>query len=341
MQLPQPDLSHPHVAYLEGDDGPHPSFESSYFEWWYYDATFEDGSSATVALYAAGMFRDKAPPGVLVNILDPAGKAHTSYQDFSQELLSFGSPGEVTVASSSIKKGEGGVVRVQAFGKNAAGDPISVELTFTPTMPGFKLGDGAVRFDGKTALGWVVPMPRANVEGTVRVGAEERRVKGLGYHDHNWGELNLKDTMGYWYWGRVASKDLTLIYADVHFREELGVQPMRVVVAGDEKKLLQVFDDMEIEPLPEKPVAEAARDVPGGLTLKSGKAAMRLTEKKIVEADDLSKTMGGMTRFFARFRTKPAYVRTLCDYTWACRLDGLPRKSEGAALVEYMYVWKK
>lgn len=344
VTLPSADLKEPHRGFVDADDGPHPSPSPDYFEWWYYDATLDDGSSATVALYAAEMFGTNGPPAVLVNVLDPSGRAHTSYQKFTRDVLSFGGPGEVRIAESSAQKLEGGAVRVRAFGKDGDGEVVSVDLTFTPQMPGFKPGDGAVRFDGKVALGWAVPIPRAAVEGTVRVGAEERHATGLGYHDHNWGELNLKDTMAYWYWGRIASKDVTLVYASVHFRDELGVEPLDIVVAGDTRRMTEALAAPEFTAGDAKYLATANRDIPEGLRVvaKDHELALQLDPKKVLEADDLSLQIPWWERPFARLRTHPAYVRQLCDYVLASRgADGLPRKSEGRAIAEFMYVWRR
>lgn len=329
----------PHADYREADDGPHPSSEPAWFEWWYYDATFDDGTSATVALYAASMFTRRGPPGVLVNVLDRSGKSHTSYAAFPDAPPTYGAPGEIAVGRSSAKRLADGRVHVSARGQTEDGDPLAVELTFTPRMPGFKVGTGEVRFDGKVALGWVVPMPRADVEGTVRVRDEERAVKGFGYHDHNWGELSLTNTMGHWYWGRVATEDLTAVYASITFREEIGLPPLRILVAGDAQRLTRVLGDVRIEPFAERHLAQAGRDVPTGLTIEGDGTRLRLTERRVVEEADLSHTLGAV-RPLVRLFTRPAYVRTLCDYEWTSASEGLPPRSAGAALVEYMYVWK-
>jgi hypothetical protein len=210
---------------------------------------------------------------------------HYCYQHSTPEKVSFGGPGEISVEGSSIQRLPTGAYRVQAKGKDANDQSVEVDLTFTPAAPGFKLGDGTVRFDGQVALAWVVPMPRASVEGTVKVGDQTRTVRGLGYHDHNWGDLNLRDTMAYWYWGRVSSPDSTVIYADVHFRPELGARTFSFVVAGDGSHMSRAVVDPTFQPVESRFLDGAGREVPKGLAIRGDAFAMDLAEEKVLEAD--------------------------------------------------------
>lgn len=338
---PSGDPLAPHASYSPADDGAHPSAEGAYFEWWYYDANFEDGTSATVALYASLMFVGDRSPGVLVNLLDAQGQGRTSYQRLGPEALKLGGPGEISVAESSARPQPDGSVRVVASGKNADGVPLAVDLTFTPTMPGFKHGTGEVRFDGKVALGWVVPMPRANVAGKVSVGGVERAVRGAGYHDHNWGELNLLDTMGYWYWGRLTSPETTVVYASVHFREKFGLPPMRMMAVGDAQRLRSVEVPSDFAPQKEAFLEAANRDIPAGLAIKAPNTQVQLDSLKTVEAMDFTGQAPWYMRPFVRAVTRPAYVRQLCGYKLDTHVEGMPASTSGQGIAEYMYVYQK
>ena len=339
--FPSGDSRAPHSSYLPTDDGAHPSPEPAYFEWWYYDATFEDGTSATVALYAAQMFVGDRHPAVLVNLLDPGGLGQSAYQAFGPEALKLGAPGEISIAGSSASPLPDGSVRVTAVGQNAQGVPLSVDLTFTPTMPGFKHGTGEVRFDDKVALGWVVPMPRAKVSGKVSVGGVERPVQGAGYHDHNWGELNLLDTMGYWYWGRLTSPDTTVVYASVHFREKFGLPPMRMIAVGDAEHLRSVESPSQFEPQKEAFLEAANRDIPSGLAIRAPSTEVRLDGLKTLEAIDFATEAPWYWRPFVRAVSRPAYVRQLCGYKLDTRVEGMPASTTGRGIAEYMYVYHR
>ena len=43
----------------------------------------------------------------------------------------------------------------------------------------------------------------------------------------------------------------------------------------------------------------------------------------------------------ARLFAKPGYARSLCDYSFSSRVEGLPKSSKGRAIVEYLYLhWR-
>ncbi|MHB8875935.1 MAG: hypothetical protein ACYC8T_19780, partial [Myxococcaceae bacterium] len=191
------------------------------------------------------------------------------------------------------------------------------------------------------ALGWVVPMPRAAVEGTVTMGGTVRRVRGAGYHDHNWGELNLLDTMGYWYWGRLTSADSTVVYASVNFREELGVPPLLMVVAGDAERFHLVERSPEFLPLRQSFLQAANRIVPRGLVVRSDTVGLRIASVKTLEAVDFAQLAPWYWRPVVRAVTRPAYVRQLCDYQLTSGHGGLPSASRGRGIAEYMYVYRR
>jgi hypothetical protein len=35
-----------------------------------------------------------------------------------------------------------------------------------------------------------------------KIGHEEYRASGSGYHDHNWGDVPMQTLMHHWYWAR-------------------------------------------------------------------------------------------------------------------------------------------
>jgi predicted secreted hydrolase len=213
---------------------------------------------------------------------------------------------------------------------------MAVDLTFTQQMPGFKLGDGIIRFDGQVALAWVVPMPRASVEGTIREGGEVRHVRGMGYHDHNWGELNLTDTMAYWYWGRITSPESTLVYADVHFQPSLGVRPFSFVVSGDASHMTRAVGDATFEPQEVRYLDPAGREVPKALAIRANGLSLDLHEDQVLEADNFSVYIPWVVRPWVRLATKPAYVRSLSSFVLT--EPGAPPIRGTGGITEFMYV---
>ena len=63
-------------------------------------------------------------------------------------------------------------------------------------------GSGIVYFDPSLTryIGWFIALPSAKVEGTLTYNGQTHNVHGEGYHDHNWGTVNLNQVLDRWFW---------------------------------------------------------------------------------------------------------------------------------------------
>ncbi len=337
VQLPVGNPKTPHADYLATDDGPHPSSAPDYFEWWYYDVTFEDNSTASIVLYGAAMVDKSHAPGVMLNLSTANGAVYNSFTSMRRDELHTSAVGDIAVANSSAMH-EGSLLHVQAEGVAEDATPLAVDLHFVPQMAGLKLGDGALKANGKTILGWVIPMPRAEVTGTVTIGGKTRTVHGIGYHDHNWGEVDLQESMAYWYWGRVTTANLSVIYAELHLQPQFGSEPIGFVLVGDATHMVGGFAEAQFSPHPAQFVDAANRPVPQGLDIKGAKFSLELDQNRVLQAVDFADRVSPWQRPLLHLVSRPAYLRTLCDYRFSSELDSVPATSVGHALVEYMYV---
>jgi len=101
----------------------------------------------------------------------------------------------------------------------------------------FKIGEYSanLRFEGETkgwkgktpatpgGDWWAVILPRAKVRGILKINNKEIKVKGIGYHDHNWdvkGSAFLKN-LG-WFWGKINTKDYTITWATIFKNIDIG-----------------------------------------------------------------------------------------------------------------------
>lgn len=69
--------------------------------------------------------------------------------------------------------------------------------------------------NGGKYLGWYVPLPKAAATGEIEIEGKPIKAKGLSYHDHNWGNLNLRKYLQCWVWARIFFNDFTLIFGDI------------------------------------------------------------------------------------------------------------------------------
>jgi hypothetical protein len=171
------------------------------FEWWYFDAHFDNGDHF-VAMYSLNDTRLKPrQPSVRLNIY-PKGQPNiwkmnryteaevsTSYEKcdtkFGEEYCK--DCGDYYELCTMI---DGYGARLKLSKQN---HPFTSEGTDFP-------------------LPWTVAVPSGPIEGELYKGGEAIKVKGVGYHDHNWGEKSLAGALKNWYWGKIHTPDISIDY---------------------------------------------------------------------------------------------------------------------------------
>jgi len=113
----------------------------------------------------------------------------------------------------------------------ALGDTYA-NLQFRGTNNGFK-----GRVPGSN---WVVMLPKVEVTGEIKVKEKKLLVKGIGYHDHNWGITPCTILNNYgWIWGKLYSKNYTVIWAKVYKTREKGF-PLMVVTRENQDGFINI-----------------------------------------------------------------------------------------------------
>jgi hypothetical protein len=210
------------APFSPAEDGDHYQPGPNFFEWWYFDATFEDGSHLVAVFHSFLHSVVDRGPMLELRYYPPEGPAVIAIGRSDRSAYR-AAPDRCRVEIGdclAVDEGD----RYQLFLHQ---DSLAAELTFWPELPGWKAGTGHLFADSASGhhLDWVVPLPRARVEGTLSVAGQQHTVVGVGYHDHNWGTLYLPAAFSGWMWGRVLTDDWTLIFGDVVGR---GTSPPHV-----------------------------------------------------------------------------------------------------------------
>ena len=219
------------------DNEDHYCGEPQFFEWWYFDIAFSDGSWLVAVLHSALYCMGDHRPAIDLRYYPTKGPPVAVSRSFPRSEY------EATIGSFKIRidktvaYSEKGIFHLQVYQ-----EPLEAELTFHPKLPGVKLRDGYLFCDSvnKKYFNWVVPVPRAFVEGTLRVHGENRSVEGRGYHDHNWGNIYLRNAFQGWLWGRVWGGIHTLVFGDMI--PQGGTPNVAPVLLGCEGKVWERSD---------------------------------------------------------------------------------------------------
>jgi hypothetical protein len=208
----------PETAYSPADDASHFSDNPNYFEWWYFDAQFEECAVA-VALHAT----DVGTPGSKTPHIEVTAHCPNETVRILREydLKEFRASNETCNVSIAKNRAEG---NLSNYHLTVDEDAVRMDLQFDSTVQSWRPGTGTIYFDAekKKHFSWFVAAPRAFVNGTLTVNGTTFNVTGTGYHDHNWGNIQLFSEISEWYWGRIYTDNLTLIYADIVTADRYG-----------------------------------------------------------------------------------------------------------------------
>jgi len=324
-----------------GDDALHPYENRFYWEWWYFDAQFDDGHRCVLELQTpniVNMFADEC--AMLFNVYTPDGRQYNNIVPF---------PGSVWSASRETCDVAAGRNTIKGFYPeyrvNFEHENLACDLTFRNLLPGWTRGTGEIMFgkpEKNQVFGWVVAQPRAQVTGTISVDGVENEVTGLGYHDHNWGSGFLPLYVSHWIWGRLTTDRLTMIFADITTSRRCGgVRVPLVFLALDDRIVLESAraqcsvaayksDSQGFQIYPTHVDFDfAEKDVAGEFHFE--------VSRELEMINTLAEKMPlGLSRLFGKVVAAPAYYRFLSDYQGWVKVGDERLDLSGETHWEYM-----
>ena len=315
-----------------------PKSNSEAYEWWYFDAISDDGRDAVIVIFLdnfifsprynrkKGEWENVAERGANPKANFPAmsftyyrdGKpVYRSINEFSGDEFSASATepsckiGENFFRFESAPYGSGYLLSINTtLRKNcslaAQFEWIAIESDFLPDKP----------INQQSAHVWNLVVARADVSGKIVVRDEKGKevnslhFRGTGYHDHNYDNRWLPETVQDWQWGRAHFTDASAIF--YRYKEHgaaSGTTKLFTIRNGELRERDAEYDEQQF-----------ARDIfgikyPQRLTFTTeDNMRLRVKQTRIIDAS-----------FF--------YLRFLSETTLTLR-DGKPRKSVG--ITEYL-----
>jgi carotenoid 1,2-hydratase len=281
------------------------------YEWWYFDALSDDGREAVVIIFLDNFIfsprynRSKANtnvPAVAFSYYRDGVPVYRAINEFDSENF---------FRFESAPYGSGYFISIEAklrkgFTLEAQFEWLGIESDFTPQK----------QIDLQNAHVWNLVVSRADVSGKFTVkddrGKDKTTVhfRGTGYHDHNYDNRWLPETVQDWQWGRAHFSDATAVF---YRYKECGasddVTKLYTIRNGELSERNAVYEEQI-----------TARDIfgikyPQRLTFTTeDNMRLRVKQTQIIDSS-----------FF--------YLRFLSEMTLTLR-DGKPRKSIG--ITEYL-----
>ena len=314
-------------GYQRRDDGSHIFHNADeYYEWWYFDASFTNGYHLVVTFHYRNIFLKPMVPSIQIFIYGPDGVKTERYDVIAPEKASADPDYCHVVMGDNRVKDCGG--HYELFMKIKG---VGARLVFQNSVPPWKPGTGFNFKDETTGLtaGWVVPQPKARVEGELFVGDKTLQVTGDGYHDHNWGNYHCHKTFSGWYWGRTHSEEFTIDYGWVLPRVK-GSPVVAPLLIARRNEIVLSTNMLTLE------LDDWRRDAAGGQTYARRLAlrasalgvsfSMTIRTHRVVESMQLPQVVDW----------HQYYYRFFGDYAMEVDVDGAHHAAEGEMLHELM-----
>lgn len=312
--------------YQRRDDGHHIYKSDEYYEWWYLDASFDNGYHMVATFHYMNGFLKPIVPTTQIMIYRPDGTQIARFAQHNQEEIYAGADYcDVQMGENWLKDtGNGYQMYMKIKG-------VGARLALKNIVPGWKPGTGFhYKNEEKRMLsGWCVPVPHAEVTGELYLKEETLKVRGTGYHDHNWGNYLFHGNIQGWYWGRIHNQNYTVDYGWVipKDKEAPVISPL-LVARGSEIVLSTDMMDTGLDNFgrDEKTGNSYAQKLTVTTDVKGVKLLLTVDTKRVIESMQLPKTT----------EWNQYYYRFLANYEMKIAIDGVQDQVRGEMLHELM-----
>jgi hypothetical protein len=250
------------------EDGARTDDSPGTYEWWYFDAHLADGAKLVIAFMNKDIAAPQKPLSPLLRLeLDlPDGRHFEKLIDFPAAAWSAARDhADVRLAGNRFT-GD-----LHAYRIEATAEEISVGVRLTGEVPPWRPGSGYMLFgeDHSLEFAWLPSVPQGAVTVTYTVEGEQHATTGVGYHDHNWGNVGLMKVVHDWYWSRGQAGPYSVIASYITAAQAYGFEAMpifmlardSVVIGDDPAKVTFERAGIYTDETTGKPVATTTRYV--------------------------------------------------------------------------------
>jgi hypothetical protein len=306
-------------------------------EWWYFDAHLDNG------YIVVGFFRAKhertGKTGVEITIYKPDGEKIQNVYDYKHsDLIASKELADIKIGKNFIKVDYSNE-RFPVYEVFLDEDGYGFNLKYTAEVPGWMPGKGYTKFGDLGEFGWVIPVPKAKVEGSIKVNNETMPVKGIGYHDHNWITLNLIKIVDFWHWGRIYSQNFTVVFAYIKCNKKMDDSVIQVFMLAKKDEILLSTGEFDLIQSGYRYDQKARNDYPQKLEISLyAKHKVILNVENIVDSENMLSDFNPILRILAKgiLKLNPGYFRFNSNFSILVDQDGTLVEEKGKCLHEFV-----
>ena len=331
------------------EDGMRTSGKSGSYEWWYTDTELSNGTTIVLIFYSKDHFDIKGPAR-------PTAEITITYTDGTQiRRAVYGPKGIVINASTDkadVKVGDCYLRYVEGDYEAYFNDGVvECTLLMKSTTPMWRPDTGHWYFGDKKEdfFAWFVAQPSSITTSILTIDGASTELNGMGYHDHNWGNISMNKVINHWYWGRAKVGEYDIIACDIISEKKTGYTRLPVfmiakdgVILEDNQKQTTVIRSDVIE----HPISGKFYDNHLGYVQQSNDGTVykveMIRQHDIVSVCllDVDSVTPLQRRLAKMIRMNPTYIRTLGEVILTIEKDGTSQQFKQEGLWEQMFFGK-
>jgi hypothetical protein len=300
------------------EDGARTDGSAGTYEWWYFDAHLADGAKLVVSFMDKDIAEPQKPlsPLLRLNLELPDGRQFEKLVHYPRSEWS------AARDHADVRLGENRFTGdLHRYRIQATAEEISVDVTLTGEVPPWRPSTGYMVFGAKRSLefAWLPSVPEGAVTVSYSIGGDRHETTGVGYHDHNWGNVGLMKVVHDWYWARGQAGPYSVIASYITAAKQYGFEPIpifmlahdKVLVADDPAKVTFEREKIYTDQTTGKPVATTTR-----YTYRDGedRYVVSFTRTHDLSVSRMIDTITGVQRIAARLaQFDGAYLRFAGD----------------------------
>jgi hypothetical protein len=290
----------------EWEDGLRTDGGKGTYEWWYFDAHLSDGSKLVINFFTKPLVDVDRPLAPYVEFtLDRPDGSHigSEYHTSAGVFSSAKERCDVRIGPNTFM----GDLLSYRIHVEMEMEGLTCDVILTATAPPWRPETGYLFFGKQSEhyFAWLPSVPQGDVQATITLAGTTEQFTGIGYHDHNWGNISPVRLMNNWYWARGKAGDYTLIASYITAEKKYGYKTFPVfmlarngaTIADDGTKVSFSATDIHTDQQTGKPVADLITyDYNDG----TRRYSITFKRKNTIQRIKLVDTIHGIQHYLAR-----------------------------------------
>jgi len=222
------------------EDGMRTNGEGGTYEWWYFDAHLEDGSTAVIVFFTKPVMDIKKglTPFVTIDIDRPDGtKIQKKYYGKAGSFSGSKDSCNVVIGHNYFRG------NLEKYEIHFEDDELNIDVNVQRTTESWRPQTGQMVFgkDEADYFAWVVAVPqgKTNIDYTYK--GNNVNLNGSCYHDHNWGNQSIANLFNHWYWARAEIGPYNVVASEMISEKKFNKD--NIVVFNVSKEGKTIVDD--------------------------------------------------------------------------------------------------